>query len=239
MTVDKDYSDRIALVRQEMADACRRSGRSVDEVTLMAVTKTKPPETIEALIQFGVNCFGENYPDETIGKLDVFHRYADCVRLCMIGTLQSRKAKIVAESFTEYHSIHSLRAAIVMNRALEQHERSMRVLLQLNVANEGTKHGWRAVSEPDTFLRDVEEILSLDYLTPVGLMTLPPYAVDSNENRGYFARMREMLALVNREFNVGWHELSMGTSDDFAVAIEEGATIVRVGTKLVGPRIYT
>lgn len=217
-------------------DACQRSGRRIDEVELMAVTKTKPEEVIQALIQLGVRTFGENYPDETVEKIRSFRDGADSVRLCMIGSLQSRKAKLVAKHFDAFHSVDSLKTAERMDALLDQMDRSMEALLEINVGGEASKHGWD-IDQCDELFRDVERIMRLPRLEIAGLMTLPPYAVNGELNRRYFARLRELLAQINRAFGMSWVTLSMGTSDDFPIAIEEGATIVRIGTKLVGARV--
>lgn len=237
MELERELSERLASVQSMIGDACARSGRSSDDVVLMAVTKTKPVEVIRSLTDLGIRYFGENYPDETIQKISIFADAPEDVRLCMIGTLQSRKAKIVAKHFDAFHSVDSLKTAERINRLLGEEERSMEALFEINVGNEVSKHGWD-ISQPDTLFHDIERILLMPRLKCSGLMTLPPYTADGETNRPYFVRMRELLEKINQTFGLTWTTLSMGTSDDFPVAIEEGATIVRIGTKLVGARAY-
>ena len=229
-------SERLNLIQASIRSAAQRSGRSENDVKLMAVTKTKPEEVIRSLIEIGVRYFGENYPDETLRKLSAFESAPSETRLCMIGHLQSRKAKIILDYFDEFHSLDSLKTAERISRGLDERGKSMRALLEINIGGETSKHGWNAAESTDRLYRDLDSILRLPGLTLAGLMTLPPYAADAESNRVYFARMRELAERIDRQFGLSLRELSMGTSDDFEVAIEEGATIVRIGTKLVGAR---
>ena len=219
--------------------AADRSGRRADDVRLMAVTKTKPVDVIDCLISAGQRCFGENYPDETAGKIDAFRKNDD-VRLAMIGHLQSRKAKIVADLFDEYHSLDRPEIAEKMEALCAERDRMLPVLIECNVGDEDSKSGWHFPDEavPDNFLQDFERILTFPHLQVKGLMILPPYAEDGEENRKYFVRTRRIAEYLNKNLHAGLTELSMGTSSDFPAAIEEGATIVRIGTALVGPRQY-
>ena len=236
--IDDEVRKRLESIRAAIRDACARSGRSVSDITLMAVTKTKPAEVIRSLIALGVRDFGENYPDETAGKIDAFRAVPTDTRLCMIGSLQSRKAKFVAANFDEFHSLDSVKTAERMERLLAELDRTMPALLEINVGGEASKHGWPIGDAADGLFRDIERLLTFSRIIPFGLMTLPPYSPIAEANRGYFARMRELLDRVNRTFGLAWRTLSMGTSDDFETAIEEGATIVRIGTRLVGARDY-
>lgn len=237
MELERELSERLASILEEIEDSCTRCGRSKDDVVFMAVTKTKPAEVIQTLMNLGVRVFGENYPDETIKKIDVFANAADDVQLCMIGTLQSRKAKIITTHFDAFHSVDSLKTAERVDQLLSAENRIMEALIEINVGGESSKHGWD-ISQTNALFHDLERILSLKRLKFSGLMTLPPYTADGETNRAYFAMMRELLEKINRTFGTAWQTLSMGTSDDFPVAIEEGATIVRIGTKLVGARSY-
>ena len=229
----------IEEIRNNMDKAALKSGRSVSDVQLMAVTKTKPAEVVDCLIRAGLHCFGENYPDETAEKIAAFRTNED-VRLAMIGHLQSRKAKIVADLFDEYHSLDRLEAAEKMEKLCAERDRIMPVLIECNVGGEDSKSGWHFSDDavPQDFLADFEKILAMPHLKIRGLMTLPPYAENGEENRCYFVRMRKIMEYLNCSLNAGLTELSMGTSSDYCPAIEEGATIVRIGTALVGPRQY-
>ena len=228
----------IEEITEKINAAAVRSGRNSSDVRLMAVTKTKPADVIAALLAAGIRCFGENYPDETAEKIDAFR--TETVNLAMIGHLQSRKAKIVADLFDEYHSVDRYEIAEKMENLCTERNRILPVMIECNVGDEGSKSGWIFEDDavPDEFLRDMEKILTFPHLKVRGLMILPPYAEDGEENRKYFIRTRNILEYLNRNLNAELTELSMGTSSDFPVAVEEGATIVRIGTALVGPRQY-
>ena len=222
-----------------METAAVRAGRNAADIQLMAVTKTKPAEVIACLLEAGMRCFGENYPDETAEKIEAF-RSADNTSLAMIGHLQSRKAKIVADLFDEYHSVDRLEIAEKMENLCAERNRIMPVMIECNVGDEESKSGWHFHDEsvPDSFLKDFEKILTFPHLKVRGLMILPPFAENGEENRKYFVRTRKIEEYLNRSLNAGLTELSMGTSSDYMTAIEEGSTIIRIGTALVGPRVY-
>ncbi len=235
-----------SLIRKNIEDiqnsieaAAAISGRSASDIKLMAVTKTKPPEVIACLLEAGMRCFGENYPDETAEKIAAFRTAGDA-SLAMIGHLQSRKAKIVADLFDEYHSLDRLEIAEKMEALCKERNRVLPVMIECNVGNEESKSGWHFKDDelPDNFLADVEKILKFPHLDLRGLMILPPYTEEAEVNRKYFIRTRNIAEKLNRNLGTDLKELSMGTSIDYRVAIEEGATIVRIGTALVGPRIY-
>ncbi len=225
-------------IREKLDHAAQRSGRNGSDVRLMAVTKTKPAEVVACLMEAGIRCFGENYPDETVGKISAFR--TEKATLAMIGHLQSRKAKIVADLFDAYHSLDRPEIAEKMESLCAERGRIMPVLVECNVGDESSKSGWHFPDEsvPDSFLRDFEILLSYPHLNVQGLMILPPYAEDGEENRKYFVRTRKILEYLNANLHAGLTELSMGTSSDYPAAVEEGATIVRIGTALVGPREY-
>ena len=227
------------VIYTHMEAAASRSGRKGGDVRLMAVTKTKPAEVVNYLLKAGIRLFGENYPDETAEKISAF-RTEETVRLAMIGHLQSRKAKIVADLFDEFHSVDRLEIAEKMEKLCAERERVMPVLIECNVGDESSKSGWhfRGDAIPDAFLDDFEKILAFPHLDVRGLMILPPYAENGEENRMYFVRTRKIEEYLNRHLNARLTELSMGTSSDYIPAIEEGSTIIRIGTALVGPRQY-
>lgn len=229
----------LEAIQEKIAAAAMRSGRSSADVKLMAVTKTKPAEVVNCLIAAGIRCFGENYPDETAGKITAF-RTDNAVRLAMIGHLQSRKAKIVADLFDEYHSVDRLEIAEKMEALCAERKRILPVMIECNVGDEESKSGWHFhdASVPDIFLRDFEKIMSFPHLKIRGLMILPPYAEDGELNRKYFIQTKKIMEYLNQNLNAGLTELSMGTSSDYPTAIEEGATVIRIGTALAGPRNY-
>ena len=231
--------NNIDVIRNRIGKAAERSGRKAGDVCLMAVTKTKPAETVRYLIESGIRYFGENYPDETKEKISVFAEAPDAM-LAMIGHLQGRKAKIVADMFTAFHSLDRFEIAQKMETLCAERDRVMPVLIECNVGDEDSKSGWHFSDDsiPDAFLADFEKILKMPHLSVGGLMILPPYAENGEENRGYFVRTRNILEYLNRSYGLSMQELSMGTSSDYDIAVEEGATIVRIGTALVGPRNY-
>ena len=227
-------------IREIIESAALRSGRKGSDVRLMAVTKTKPAEVVSSLIAAGIRCFGENYPDETIEKIDAF-RTIDDANLAMIGHLQSRKAKIVADHFDEFQSLDRLEIAEKMESLCAERGRVLPVLIECNIGDEASKSGWHFVDDsiPDAFIQDFEAISRLPHLDVRGLMVMPPFTEEAEINRKYFIRTRKIADYLNR--NCGGHltELSMGTSSDYAVAVKEGSTVVRIGTALVGPRDYS
>ena len=239
MTEENMIRKNLEEIQKKIAVAAVRSGRNSADVQLMAVTKTKPPEVVSCLIDAGIRSFGENYPDETAGKISAFRRNDD-VRLAMIGHLQSRKARIVADLFDEYHSVDRLEIAAKVESLCAERDRILPVLIECNVGDEESKSGWHFhdASVPDIFLQDFEKIMSFSHLKVRGLMVLPPFAENGEENRKYFIRTRNIMEYLNRNLRAGLTDLSMGTSSDYPVAIEEGATIIRIGTALAGPRQY-
>ncbi|MBQ6482843.1 MAG: YggS family pyridoxal phosphate-dependent enzyme [Anaerolineaceae bacterium] len=230
----------IETIQKNIEAAAARSGRNSSDVTLMAVTKTKPAEVVSNLLEAGIRCFGENYPDETAEKIDAF-RADPAARLAMIGHLQSRKAKIVANLFDEFHSLDRLEIAEKLEALCTEWNRNMPVMIECNVGNEDSKSGWHFTDEsiPDNFLEDFEKISQMPHLDVKGLMILPPYAEEAEINRKYFIRTRKIAEYLNHHCGAHITELSMGTSSDYTAAVEEGATIVRIGTALVGPRDYS
>ena len=158
----------------------------------------------------------------------------------MIGHLQSRKAKLVADLFDEYHSLDRLDIAEKMESLLAERNKVMPVFIECNVGGEESKSGWTFGSDTltDEFLKDFEAGSAMPHLQVRGLMTLPPLVEDAEVNRKYFIRMRKIAEYLNTNMNARITELSMGTSADYSIAVEEGATMVRIGTALVGPRVY-
>lgn len=225
-------------VREEIACAARKSARAADEVRLIVVTKAQPLEKILAAYEAGARLFGENYPEETMPKIEALEQLAG-IEWHMIGHLQSRKARIVAQNFHMLHSLDSLSLAQKLDRLLADAGRVLPVLIEVNVGGEESKSGYPAWDEAhwDAMLPEIEAILSLERLQVRGLMTMPPYLEDENLVRPYFQRTRALRDFLRSRFpQANWEELSMGTSIDFRVAIEEGATYIRVGTAIVGPR---
>ena len=237
----------LSQVLRRIESACTRSGRSPDEVTLVAVTKTRTTDEIVAAHRQGARHFGENRVEELAEKLPelVEALAADPPTWHMIGHVQSRKARLVVETSDLVHSVDSLRLARRLGRFAGEAGTRLPVLLEINISGEAAKDGFvasKVFADPDAMERLVGELSplsSLQYLDVRGLMTMAPIVAEPEEARPYFAGLFKLRqALRERAPFSGWDELSMGMTDDFEVAIEEGATLVRVGRAIFGPRAY-
>jgi len=224
-----------------IAEAARKSNRDPKDVRLVVVTKSQPLEVIQAAMEAGVRILGENYPEEAVRKIQSLAGQSG-VEWHMIGHVQSRKARLVTDHFALLHSLDSLKLAQRLERFAGEANRILPVLLELNVGGEGSKAGWDASEESKWMacLPDISSILDLPHLHVRGLMTMPPLETDPEDSRRFFQRLRQLQVRLASEFpNADWGELSMGTSADYRVAVEEGATLVRVGTAIVGARKYS
>ena len=225
---------------EKINNAAHRSGRKPDDVRLVVVTKTQTLEIVQAAIEAGIRILGENYPEEGVMKIQSLSAQSG-VEWHMIGHVQSRKARLVADHFALLHSLDSLKLAQRLDRFAAEVNRTLPVLLEFNVSGEETKSGWSAADEThwDALVPDIQSILELPNLSIHGLMTMPPLGTDPEESRRFFLRLRLLREhLATRFPQTEWRELSMGTSADYEVAVEEGATLVRVGTAIVGARKY-
>lgn len=243
-----DIAANLAMVRQKIAEAAQRAGRSVDEITLVAVSKTHPVELVLQALDAGQGHFGENRVEEAWAKyvdptsIRSLHnsyfvngeRVLPPVDLHLIGPIQSRKAELaVACRPVLIHSVDRLKIAGKLDRLAEEAGLRLDILLEVNVSGEASKFGFT----PDGLWQDAEVILALPALRVRGLMTIPPYDMDPEAARDVFVAVRQLRdRLAVRWPQTDWHHLSMGMSHDFEVAIEEGATIVRVGTAIFGSR---
>lgn len=217
--------ESLTVIRNKISSACRRAGRSEGDVRLVAVTKWVDPERIRAALELGISDFGENYLQEAARKIETLPK---AIRWHMIGHIQSNKAKLVPGNFEYAHSVDRLE----IMKALDRQGKPLKVLFEVNLSAEATKHG----TTEDALKSMLEHVSELQHLTPVGLMTMPPFVDNPEEVRPYFSQLRNLLDQCNREFGLSMRELSMGMSQDFEVAIEEGATMVRIGTALFGER---
>ena len=230
--------ERFLAVGERISQAERRAGRPEGSVKLVVVTKGQPVEVAQAAVDAGARLLGENYAEEALPKMAVLAGVPG-LEWHMIGHVQSRKAKLVATHFDWVHSVDSLELARRLDSMAGQSGRRMPVLLEVNIGGEQSKSGWPAWDPeqwPD-LLPHFASIAGLAYLIPQGLMVMPPYTDRGEENRRYFLlaeRLRDYLA--ERLPEARWDELSMGTSIDFEVAVEEGATYVRIGEAILGPR---
>ena len=243
-----DVGANLAIVRHRMAEAAQRAGRSVDEITLVAVSKTHPVELVLQALQAGQADFGENRVEEAWVKFvdpvlaEDLHKVTltndehgvPPVKLHLIGPIQGRKAELaVACRPVLVHAVDRIKIAGRLDRVAGEAGRRLDILLEVNVTGEASKFGFT----PAGLWQDAEAILALSNVRVRGLMTIPPYEIDAQAARGAFVALRELRdRLAVRWSQTDWHHLSMGMSHDFEVAIEEGATIVRVGTAIFGAR---
>ncbi len=225
--------ENLAMVTEEIKGACLKVGRDPSEVTLIAVSKTKPNEDLVEIYDAGCRDFGENKVQEMAKKMEDL---PNDIRWHMIGHLQRNKVKYIIDKVELIHSVDSYRLAEEINIQAKKRGIVVPILVEVNIAAEESKFG---VSREDT-IELVKQIASLDGISIKGLMTIAPYVVDSEENRPYFRKIRELSVDIERENidNVSMSVLSMGMTGDYQVAIEEGATMVRVGTGIFGARNY-
>src|SRR5712692_5228506 len=214
----------IAHVRSAIAEAAQRAGRSADEITLVAVSKTMPVELVQMAYNLGVTDFGENRVQEALPKIASFHPQG--LRWHMIGHLQSNKAGKVVNPFYCVHSVDSLHLAQTLSRHAGEQGKRLPVLLQINVSGEASKEGM-PLAETSELAR---QIVALPHIQVDGLMTIAPLVEDLEEVRPVFRKLRLLRDQLRAELPVcSWRHLSMGMTGDYSVAIEEGATIVRIG----------
>ena len=225
-------------VKERIAEACRRVHRSPDDVTLVVVTKGHTVERIRCAIELGMRKFGENYAEEGSEKIETIGKVAG-LEWHMIGHIQSRKAEMVVQFFDMVHSLDSLKLARRLDRFAAEQEKLLPVLLECNVSGEESKFGFPASNRNrwDDLLADFIEIAQLSHLEIRGLMTMAPLYENPEFARPVFRKLVELQGYLRTRLpEVGWDEISMGMSSDFEVAIEEGATIVRIGQAILGER---
>jgi len=231
----QDIVENLARVRERIAAAADRSGRDPSEVTLVVVAKTRTPLEIEAAYRAGVRHIGENRVEEAESKRSELDLPGATWH--MVGHLQSRKAGRAIQCFDIVHSVDSLKLARRLDRLLAERDETLSVLVQVNVSGEASKYGF-SLSEQGVLEQAVREMVSLPRLRVEGLMTVAFIAADPEEVRPVFARLRQVRDTLREQFpQGGWPHLSMGMTDDYEVAIEEGATLVRIGRAIFGPRV--
>ena len=230
MTDEQMLKGRVEAIQSRMAAAARRVGRDPSEVTLLPVSKTRPAEVVTAVASStGLVRFAENRPQELAAKA----RQLDGIEWVLIGPLQTNKAGLAAEFACQFQGLDALRTAEALDRRLQALGRGIDVLVEVNTSGEAAKHG----VAPGDALALARGLGAFSSLRPVGLMTVALNSPDETAVRGCFARLRDVQAQLRDELGDGWDELSMGMSGDFEWAIEEGSTIVRIGTAIFGPRI--
>jgi PLP dependent protein len=222
-------AENLERVREQIATAAANSGRSLDDVELVAITKTHPAESVREALEAGQILFGESRVQEARAKIPELP--SNC-RWHFVGHLQKNKIRHALPLFELLHSIDSLELARDINRIAEEDGSYPNVLLQVNVAGEGSKFGF----SPDQLHAEIEKLLDLPRLTFSGLMCIPPLAEEAEASRKYFIQLRELREEVEHHCGIKLTHLSMGMTNDYPVAIEEGATLVRVGTAIFGER---
>jgi len=221
--------DNLARVLSQISDAAHKAGRSPGGVTLVAVSKTHDAEKVRQAYDAGQPLFGESRVQEARTKIPLL---PSAVRWHFVGYLQKNKIRHALPLFELLHSVDSPELAHDMNRIAEEEGLHPRVLLQVNISDEGSKHGF----SPDSLRSKMEPLLGLHRLTIEGFTTIPPLAPEAEASRKFFVQLREMRDALEKEFGAKLPQLSMGMSGDFAVAIEEGATLVRIGRAIFGKR---
>ncbi len=225
----ESLESNLEKIRAQVRAAALRSGRGEEAVTLIAVSKAHPPEAVAEALEAGQFLFGENRVQEARAKAA---RLPERVRWHLIGHLQSNKVRQALPLFERIHSVDSLEIARDINRIAGELGLFPKVLLEVNVAGESTKFGFT----PTRLEAELDELLALDRLEIDGLMAIPPFTPEPEASRPSFVRLRECRERIAALSGLPFGELSMGMSHDFAVAIEEGATMVRVGTAIFGER---
>jgi pyridoxal phosphate enzyme (YggS family) len=228
---DTSIASNLAEIRERIAGSAARSGRAAEDVTLVAVSKTFPAEAIRSAYGLGVRHFGENRVQEWEAKRASLQDLDATWHL--IGHLQSNKARRAANLFNRVDSVDSIAVAQKLDAAAEAEAKRLKVLIEVHFGGEDTKSGVREADLPAL----AESIARLKHVELLGLMAIPPYFDESERVRPYFRRLRELRNQVSRQIGMPLSVLSMGMSHDFDIAIEEGATEIRVGTALFGERI--
>ena len=232
--------EKYHAIARRTAAAAVSAHRDPAEITIIVVTKGQPAEKMLPLLELGVRDFGENYPEETEQKLTAFDPTVG-IRWHMIGHLQSRKSAIIARYFSMYHSVDRLDIMEKIQRHLEQEEKVLPVMAEVNISGEATKGGFEATERSDWALvaQQLKTITSYPRIQLTGLMCMPPLAQNPEDNLPYFAAARELRDYLRDEHGLaGLVNLSMGTREDFEAAVREGATHIRIGQAILGPRPF-
>ena len=230
----EDFKKNLEIIEENICKACKKAGRERSEITLIAVSKTKPLEDLQAVYDLNIRDFGENKVQELTGKIEAM---PDDIKWHMIGHLQRNKVKYIVDKVELIHSVDSLRLAEEISKQAIKKNVNVNILVEINIGDEESKFGISA-DEVKVLVRDIAK---LDNINVQGLMCVAPYVVDSEENRAFFHKIKDLSVDIMKENidNVSMNVLSMGMSNDYQVAIEEGATMVRIGSNLFGKRDYS
>jgi len=222
-------AENLERVREQIAEAATKSGRSVDDIQLVAISKTHDAERVREAMEAGQQLFGESRVQEARVKIP---EVPSNLRWHFVGHLQKNKIRHALPLFELFHSVDSLALAEQMNRVAVEDGAHPRVLLEVNVSGEGSKFGFK----PETLRVEIEALLALSRLSIEGLMTIAPLAEEAEVSRKFFGQLRELRNSLENQFDLKLPQLSMGMTNDFPIAVEEGATLVRVGTAIFGER---
>jgi pyridoxal phosphate enzyme (YggS family) len=225
----EDLSANLERILAQISAAARKAGRSPSDVQLVAISKTHDTDKVGAVYDAGQQIFGESRVQEARAKIPLL---PSNLRWHFVGHLQKNKIRHALPLFELFHSVDSLGLAQDVNRVAEEEGLHPRVLLEVNVAGEGSKFGFK----PEQLRAEMEQLLAFSRLSILGLMTIPPIAEETEASRKFFVQLRELRDRLQAEFHVDLAQLSMGMTQDFPVAVEEGATLVRVGTAIFGER---
>ena len=226
--------ENLDIIEKNILTACAKSGRNRDEITLIAVSKTKPVPMLEEVYSTGIRDFGENKVQELSDKFEILPKD---IKWHMIGHLQTNKVKYLMDKAYLIHSVDSLKLAKEIEKQAEKANRIVDILIEVNIAEEDSKFGLAK----EEVLALIKEISLFPHIRIKGLMTIAPYVENPEDNRLYFRQIKQLSVDIDNQNidNVSMNILSMGMSGDYMVAIEEGATMIRVGTSIFGERVYT
>jgi pyridoxal phosphate enzyme (YggS family) len=222
-------AENLERVREQITQAAAKAGRAVNEIELVAITKTHPAEKVREAVEAGHTLFGESRVQEARAKIP---ELPSNLRWHFVGHLQKNKIRHALPLFELFHGVDSLALAQEIDRIAAEEGAHPRVLLEVNVAGEGSKFGFKA----ETLRAEIGSLLALPRLSIEGLMCIPPLAEEAEASRKFFGQLRELRNSLEKEFDVKFPHLSMGMTQDFSIAVEEGATLVRVGTAIFGER---
>src|SRR5213080_3853822 len=225
-----DLAANLKRVLMQISNSARKAGSSPDKIELVAISKTHDAEKVHAVYEAGQVLFGESRVQEARAKIP---ELPSAIRWHFVGHLQKNKIRQALPLFELIHSVDSFALAKEINRIAEEEGLHPRVLLEVNVAGEGSKFGFK----PETLRAEMELLLALPRLTIEGLMTIPPLAEEAEASRKFFVQLRDLRDAFEKQFDVTLPHISMGMTNDFPVAVEEGATLVRVGTAIFGERM--
>ena len=228
----EQIAENLERVRSQIANAAKKSGRLLDDIELVAISKTHDAGKVRTAYEAGQTLFGESKVQEARAKIP---ELPSAIRWHFVGHLQKNKIRHALPLFELFHGIDDVDLAREMNRIAEEQGMHPRILLEVNVAGEGSKFGFK----PDKLRAEMEALLSLTRLSIEGVMTIPPLAEEAEPSRRFFVDLRENRDALEKEFDMKLPHLSMGMTNDFVVAVEEGATLVRVGTAIFGARSTT